>query len=163
MERLLLGRELGIDDRGKRLVLDTDASRGAARLLGMLCGDERHRLTEVASAILGEDGLIRELEAIPLRSRHVLVGEHGMDSRHRQRRRDVDLHDVRVRMRAAERVAPQHPGSGQVARIRELPGDLRHAVGARNDLADAAQFELGDSRPAQSVPPALRTASKIFA
>jgi hypothetical protein len=102
----------------------------------VLRGNERHRLAEVAHAIEGQNRLIRELEAVQLRARDVLVGEDGVHPGHRERPGDVDLQDARVRERAAQRVAPEHPGRREVARVLELPRDLRHTVLARDDLAD---------------------------
>ena len=56
-----------------------------------------------------------------------------MDAGHRHRLGDVDRHDPRVRVRAAQRVAPEHPRHDQVARVRELALHLRRRVGARDD------------------------------
>ena len=66
MERLLLRRALGIDDRLERLVLDLDPLGSAARLLGMLGSDKRHGLAEVADAVDREHGLVGELEPVRL-------------------------------------------------------------------------------------------------
>ena len=44
--------------------------------------------------------------------------------------RRVDREDPRVRVRAAHGVPPEHPGGVQVARVRELAGDLGDGVGA---------------------------------
>ena len=51
-----------------------------------------------------------------------------MDAGHRQGLRDVDRDDAGVRVRAAERVAPEHPRRVEVARVRELALHLRRAV-----------------------------------
>ena len=109
-----------------------DLLGGAARLLGVLGGDERDRLAEVAHAVDREHRLVAELEPVALLARDVLVGEHGVDAGHRQRLGDVDREDARVRVRAADGVAPEHPRRDEVARVRELALDLRHAVGARH-------------------------------
>ena len=69
VERLLLGRALGVDDELERLVLDADLLGRAARLLRVLGGDERDRLAEVADAVDREHGLVGELEAVGLRAR----------------------------------------------------------------------------------------------
>ena len=53
---------------------------GAARLLGMLGGDERDRLAEVADAVDREHRLVGELEPVALLARHVVVREHGVDA-----------------------------------------------------------------------------------
>ena len=66
VERLLLGRALGVDDELERLVLDLDRLGRAARLLGVLRGDERDRLAEVADAVDREHRLVRELEPVRL-------------------------------------------------------------------------------------------------
>ena len=66
MERLHLGRPLGVDDGLERLVLDPHRSRSAPRLLGLLGGDDRDRLAEVAHAIDREHRLVGELEAVRL-------------------------------------------------------------------------------------------------
>ena len=69
------------------------------------------------------------------------MGEHGVDAGHRQRLGDVDRDDARVRVRAADRVAPEHPRRPEVARVGELARRLRDPVGARDDLADPADLE----------------------
>ena len=108
MERLLLGRALGIDDELERLVLDDDRLGRAARLLGMLGSDERDRLAVVADAVDREHRLVGELEPVGLAPGNVLVREDGVDAGHRHGLRDVDRDDAGVGMRAAERVPPEH-------------------------------------------------------
>ena len=66
VERLLLGRPLGVDDGLERLVLDDDRLGRAPRLLGMLGGDERDRLAVVADAVDREHRLVAELEPVGL-------------------------------------------------------------------------------------------------
>ena len=65
MERLLLGRALGVDDRLERLVLDARSAAAARRACsGLLGGDDRDRLAEVADAVDREHGLVGELEPV---------------------------------------------------------------------------------------------------
>ena len=90
MKRLQLGGSLGVGDRLERLVLDAHRRRRTAGLLGLLGRDHRDRLAEVADAIDRENGLVRELEAVGLRSGHVLVGQHRMHAGHPDRLGDVD-------------------------------------------------------------------------
>ena len=142
VDRLLLGCPLGVDDGLERLVGDADLLGGAARLLRVLGGDEGDRLAEVADAIDREHRLVRELEPVGLRAGHVGVGQHGVDAGHRHRLREVDLDDARVRVRASNRVAPEHAGGDQVARVGEFPGHLRDRVRALDALADAPELEL---------------------
>ena len=141
MERVLLGRPLGIDHRLELLVLDPDAGCRSARLLRMLGSNECDGLAEVAHALVGEHGLIGELEAVAFLARHVLVRQHRVDAGHADRLRDVDRDDARVRVRAPQRVAPQHPGRLEIARVGELARDLRNAVDPRRAVADAAELE----------------------
>ena len=141
-----LGRALRVDDRLERLVVDADPLGGAARLLGMLGGDDRDRLAEVADALEGEHRLVAELEPVALLARDVLVREHGVDAGHAGRRGRVDRADERVRVRAADGVAPEHPGGEEVARVGELAGDLGDRVDAADGLADAAELELAGGR-----------------
>ena len=108
----------------------------------MLGGDERDRLAAVANAVEGEHGLVGELESVGLAARDVLVGEDGVDAGHRHRFGDIDRDDARVRVRAAEGVAPEHSGGDEVARVGELPRHLGDGVRPRDALADAAQLEL---------------------
>ena len=83
MERLHLRGALGVDDRLERLVLDADGRGSPPRLLGLLGGDDRDRLAEVAHAVDREHRLVAELEAVQLVAGDVLVREHGVDAGHR--------------------------------------------------------------------------------
>ena len=140
MQRLRLGRTLRVGDRGERLVVDDDPFRGAPCLLRMLSGDECDRLAEVADTVDREDGLIEELEPVGLASRDVRVGEDRVHARDGERAREVDPTYPRMRVGAAERVAPEHAGRLQVARVLELPRRLRGPVLPADALADPAEL-----------------------
>ncbi len=56
----------------------------------MVSGDDGHRLTLVPHDVLGEHGLIRQVEAISVNARNVGVSEHREDAGRTQRRPDVD-------------------------------------------------------------------------
>ncbi len=101
MQRLLLGCALRVDDELERLVVDPDPFRRAPRLLGMLGGDERDRLAEIADAVEGEHRLVAELKAVALLPRNVLVREDRVHARHHQRCRRVDRSDPRMCVGAA--------------------------------------------------------------
>ena len=155
VERLLLERTLHVDDRLERLVLDDDRVERAARLLGMLRRDDRDRLADVAHAVDREDGLVRELEAVRLAPGDVGVGEDGVDARLREGGGDVERHDPRVGARAAQRVPPQHPGRGEVARVGEVapsPSGSRRRGGGARRRADAERSRR-DAHGATSVAP----------
>jgi hypothetical protein len=165
MQRLRLGRTPRVGDRDERLVVDDDQLRGAARLLRMLGGDERDRLAEVADAVDRKNRLIEELEPVRLASGHVGVGEDRVHARDRERAREVDRPHARVRVRAAQRVAPEHSRGLKVARVLELPRRLGNPVGAGDALADPADLDVPsgqDPRGAHARSAASRTASKIF-
>ena len=164
VQRRLLGGALHVDDRFEQLVLDADGCRSAARLLRLLGGDERDRLAVVADALGGEHGLVGELEPVRLLAGDIAVREHGVDARHPHRLRDVELDDLRVRMRAADGDAPEHPGRVQVARVGELARHLRRRVVPRGRVTDTSELELClRARRAHAREAARRTASKIFA
>jgi hypothetical protein len=164
MERLLLERPLHVDDRLERLVLDLDRRQRPPRLLGMVGGDDGDRLAHVAHPVAREDGLIRELEAVRLPAGNVGIGEDRLHARECEGLRKVDRDDPRVRVRASQRVAPEHPRRGEVARVVELPRHLRHGVVAQQTLADLADAQCrawrGDAHRRSA---ARCTASKIFA
>jgi hypothetical protein len=111
----------------------------------VLGGDERDRLAEVAHPVDREHGLVRELEPVALGARDVGVRQQGVYARHRERLGNVDLENPRMRVRAADGVAPEHPCREEVARVRELARDLRNRVDAPDGLADAPELELGAS------------------
>ena len=128
VQRLHLGRALRVDDRLERLVLDANGRGRAARLLGLLGCHDRDRLAEVAHPVDREDRLIRELEPVQLLPGNVLVRQHRVHAGHADRLGHVDLEDASVRVRAPDRVPPEHVGGLEVARVRELARDLRDRV-----------------------------------
>jgi hypothetical protein len=121
------------------------------------------RLAEVPHPVEGQHRLVGEFEPVALVARDVLVRQHRMDAGRRQRLRDVDRVDQRMRVRAPQRVAPEHPRIEKIARVGELAGDLRDRVDALDALADPPDLDLADGLRAHARPAASRTASKIFA
>ena len=159
MERRLLRRTLHVDDELERLVLDPDRLRGSPRLLGVLGRHDGDRLALVADALVRKHRLIEEFEPVSVLSRDVSVREHGVDAGHRYRLRDVDAGDARVRVRAPQRVAPEHPRRVQVAGVRELARRLGDGVDAPPLDDGAAMGKL----PRDRHPAATLTASRILA
>jgi hypothetical protein len=161
VNRRLLGRPLDVDHRIEGLVLDANPLGGATRLLRVFGSNDGDRLPEVAHTVDGEHRLIRELEPVTLLPRDVLVRQDCMHSWELQRVGEIDLDHPRVRVRAPQRVAPEHSGRVEVARVSELTGGLRDRVSPLAALADSAGLESaggGAHDPAASL-----TASKIFA
>jgi hypothetical protein len=144
VEGQLLARALGVDDRFERLIVDLDLLGCAAGLLRMLRGHDRDRLPEVPDAVHREHRLVWELEPVALGARHVFLREHRMNARHRQRGTHLDGAEASVRVRAAQRVTPEHPRCMEVTRVRELAGRLRDRVVAPDALADPTDLELAD-------------------
>ena len=142
----------------------TIASSARAGLLRMLGGDDRDGLADVAHPVGREHRLVGELEPVDLLARHVGVREDRVHAGERERGCQVDRDDPRVRVRAAQRVPPEHPGRGEVARELELARHLRHGVVAQDALADPADGEpsCGVGRDAHRRSAASRTASKIL-
>jgi len=101
-------RLLGVDDRRQDLVLDMHLRRRAPRLLGMVRGDERHRLSPVAHEVMGQDRLVLELETVQILPRHILVCEHSSHAGHRARGSRINRQDPRIRVRTAHGGAPKH-------------------------------------------------------
>ncbi len=125
-----LRRLLRVDHRLERLVRDPDRSGGSPRLLRLLGSDDRHGLAEVADALQRKHGLVAELEPVQLLSGNVLVGQDRVHSWKRAGLGGIDAHDARMRMGTADRLTPEHPSCVQVARVRELAGDLRYGITA---------------------------------
>ena len=66
----------GLED----LVLHLDPLRRPAGLLGVLGGDDGHRLAQVPDLLGGQHRLVGELEAVRLLARDVAGQEHGVDA-----------------------------------------------------------------------------------
>ena len=173
LRRVRLHRRFGVGQRRQDLVFDLDRLHRAARGLGIVGGDDRDRLALVADRLPGQHGLVRDLHPVGLAAGDVVVGEHGAHAGHRDGRAGVDRPDVRARMRAAQRRAPQHPVDVHVARVLELAADLRHGVDPRGGRADAAGRWTSRAGKRRSAHAALRctivrlcdatlTASMIF-
>ena len=130
-----------VHERLEHLVVDPDQRGGAARRLGVVRRDDRDRLALVADASLRQHRLVRQLEPVCLPARHVLVRLDRVHARERQRLGEVDRADARVRVRAPQRRAPEHPVGPQVGGVGELAPYLERAVGTADALADAAPGE----------------------
>ena len=78
--------------------------------------------------------------------RHVRVRQDRVDARHRQRLREVDRDDARVRVRAPHGVAPEHPGGEEVGRVGEL---ARRSSASRRRRVDEVADPADLQRPAR--------------
>src|SRR5581483_5139389 len=117
------------------------------------------RLADVADDVLGEDGLVAELESERLRVLEIAAGQDATDAVHPSRRRGVDRADAGGRMRAAHGDGPEHVLGGEIASVRVRARHLGLAVDATRALSDAAARLRHAHASASS---ARRTASTIF-
>jgi hypothetical protein len=161
-------RRLHVRHRLERLVVDDDPVGRSARELGMLGRDDRDRFADVPNDLPREHRLIRELEPVEADAWHVVGEQHRVHTRARDGGGYVDRPDPRARVRAAERVTPEHLVGPQVAAVGELSLHLRDAVDPRDRGADAFADAFVDP-PAHSSSSrrlmrsaAIRTASRIF-
>ena len=141
--RARLDRGDGIELAREGHVRDLDRLRGGARLLDRVRRDDRDRLADVAHELFGEDRLVVAIhEAVRLLSRDVLLREDRPHARELRRGGAVDALDARVRMRAAERHAVEHPLAPEIARVLELALYFGDRVGPCRGLAyNAAQLD----------------------
>ena len=131
-------RTLRVDQRRQQLVLDDDGGKRTAAGVGMIGGDSSHRLTHVPHDIRGEPRLIAADEAVGGLAGHVGGRDDGLDPGNPPGTRHVDAGDARVRMRRAQGGPPQEAIGGEVAREREGALHLRHTIGPRDAVAEAA-------------------------
>jgi hypothetical protein len=106
----------GVGDRLEDLVVDGALARGQPGDLGMVGGDQRDRLAHVPDQVGGEHGLVGVFEAAGVQAGDVVADQDGVDTRGGQGTADRDRSDPGVRVRAAQRDAPDH-----VVRPRSLP------------------------------------------
>ncbi len=169
LRRVVGERHLRVGEWSQDSILDTHCSRRAPRALGVIRGDQRHRLAPIAHHVRRQYRLVWDLQAVDVASRHVLVREDGQHARHRSGLRGVDGDDARVWMRAAHRGAPEHALHLQVRRIREVAPRFEGGVGALDRVADAAAHDRKWRQPGlrlhdEPIRPAARcTASMILA
>ena len=131
-------RLLGVDERGQHVVLHVDGGERPAARLRVVGRDGGDGLADVAHEPVGEHRLVLGDQPVGEASRHVGGGQHGVHAGDRQRRRDVDRHNPRVRVRGAEGGPPRRAVHRKVGGELERTVDLRHGVGAGRRIADPA-------------------------
>ncbi len=167
---------LHVELRGQRFPLDRERGHAILRGRAAVRHHGHHRLALPGRAIERQRMLHRRLhplEVIERRHpgvadlRQVGAGEHPHHPRHAQRRRGVDRHDPRMRMRAAQEGGVHHARKRHVVGIgRAALHQLRHIgprhrapdVGIRQVLARQANGGRGDL--VHRTPP-FRTASVL--
>ncbi len=124
--RVVVERLAGVDDGRQRLVLHVDQLERVVRRVLVGRDHERHLLALEVDLVAREHGLRvvgdrrhpREPERL-----EVLGGDDGGDVRMRERLRGVDREDARVRVRATEHGAVDHPRKPDVVEVRALAAD----------------------------------------
>ncbi len=123
-------RLLGVDQRFQRFIADVDGGHPAAGVLGVVGGDDRHRLAPEAGDTVGEHRLVGVLQAEATGAGDIVDGEDRGHAGHLERRGDVEARHPGVSVWAAQRGPPQHPRRRDVGRVGEVADDLGDAVRA---------------------------------
>ena len=137
VDRRRRDRRLGVHQRREHLVLDLDRGAGAGGELRVVGRDRGDRLAVEPHDAVGEHRLVVALQTVRAGAPHVVLRHDGVHAGHGERAGDVDPQDARVRVRAAQRLAPDHAVHVQVGGERELAPDLRRRVRAQHALAEA--------------------------
>ncbi|OUD83299.1 hypothetical protein CMMCAS02_10285 [Clavibacter michiganensis subsp. michiganensis] len=137
-------RLLGVEDGGQDLVVDAHQAHGRLRDPDVV-GDHRgHALPAEPHHVVEDAAVVGVVEAVLVprgrveRGGGVVVGEHGVHARQRERLRRVDGADARVRVRAADQARVQEAGDRHVERVRLGAADDALARGRVQRRADAA-------------------------
>ena len=135
------------EDAGKRLILDLDALDCLARNLLAVGGHDGHGVREATYLVLRQHALVENGDAVAIRTRHVVVCEHGVDALERLGLARVDRADVGVRVRAPQNPRVEHPRHRHVTGVDHLARDLLPRVEPRWRRADESMFgSLGVDR-----------------
>ena len=98
------------------------------------------RFADIEHLVLGQDRRLRRREL-----RHVVGGEDAEHARHLQRRRRVDVADLRVRHRAGQHLAEHHALGAEILGVFRPAGDLRHDVVRRRSLLPISLYAISAS------------------
>jgi hypothetical protein len=174
--RALVERTLCIDDDRQWLVVDPHELRGVARRLPAVRDDDGNAVADVACFVDREWAVIRLVRLLRRQPRagerglpfvgEVGAGERGDHVAVRERARDIDALDARVRIRTAHDRHPHHAGQAHVVDVLREPGQQRGVLfsfGRRSD--DAADDGLlcgGRHDPTSTAPAAACTARTML-
>jgi hypothetical protein len=149
--RIGVERLASVDDGRQLLVLDVDQLERIARGVAVVGHDERDLLALEAHLVRGQHGLgvvghrghpgqVQRLE--------VLAGDHRAHLGMGERGGGVDRDDARVRERAAQHRAVQHPGQDDVVHVGALAADEARVLLALEPAeSDRALFGDGHVSP----------------
>ncbi len=138
-----------VDQHVERLVLDLDELGGVARQLAGGGADGGDRLAHEAHLADGERVVLdlvprrrRQLEERVGLDRDLVAGQRPVDAVERERCRNVDRDDLRVRVRRADEVDVAHSVPAHVVEEDPLALDEPLVLLARDRLADVALLQL---------------------
>ena len=155
-------RFLGREQRRQLLVIDADRLRRGARDRLGVGGDRSDGLADVAHLALRQGVLVLDEGAHAIGLREVVPGDDRVHARHRERLGEVVAADARVRERALQDGAVQHPRPVQVGDVLRPAFDLLARLEARNAPADGFADLFERCAHVCSFPAAVRTASMIL-
>ena len=145
LQRLVEGQ-----DGGQQFVIDLDVGQGLLGLVGAVGGDGGDGVAGGEGLLSGHDVLgehpraaanLGVVNGLVFQDGEVGGGDDGANAGKGLRFTRVDGPDARVRVRAAEHLAVDEAGHGDVGAVAGAPGDLVHAVVP--DRACAYDAEIG--------------------
>jgi hypothetical protein len=153
---LLVRPAIGTQDRGvrehrlerveqdrQRLVVDVNGGDRVGGLVAGLGDDRRDLLGLVHDRVDGQDHLLvagERRHPVEAGLLEILAGDHRQDAGHRQRLARVDRLDLRVRVRAADDVHPDHVRQDDVLDVHALAADEPGVLLALLRVAHAPDF-----------------------
>jgi hypothetical protein len=166
-------RVLDREHRRQNLVIDLDVAQRLGRRPLVDGGDAGDRVADVGDLVEGQRVFVLGPRDDAVGHGQVAPGARRLDARQRERLRQVDLADARVRMGRAQDLGVKHAGKDEVVGVDRLAGHLPSAVDLPVSLADDREAGLGPGgrtdvggraqRPSSTNrSPAFKQASKIF-
>ena len=140
-------RLFGIDDRRQRVVDHLDQVAGVLGDVAVLRRHRRHRLTDMADALVG-DRRLEHRRARPggervAHLRRIGAGHDAEDAGQRRRLAHVDRHDPCMRMGAAQDRRVRHLRQGHVVGVDPLPHQQARVLHPLHALADPVEVGAG--------------------
>ena len=135
-----------VEDGGQNLVLDLDEFQRLLENLGRLGGDDSHAIADMAHLVVQAHLVVGRRVGVALpaggiqHALHVLVGQHRVHARQRQRLALVDAHDAGVGVRAGEQAAVEHARHLQIVGKNGAPLDELERIDLRLRLVDDGGF-----------------------
>ena len=140
---------LRIGERRQLLVLDDDRLHRAASRFFVVGRNDGDRFSPVSDGAVAQHRLVLDFLAERRPARKIFGCQNSSHARHSECRRDIELCDRGMAVRAAQSCPPQHGVGIKIRRVCEVSSDLRHPVGAEDRFADPAGHRRSDKRVAR--------------